>query len=428
MNNKVVVDLVITMAKQIAEPSYLKHLLSSFTEATGMRATIFDAGVEPVFGVEDYAYHCQFCQLLNSVAEGADRCRDSYCRACKSIGLIDPYIFFCHAGLVNWASTFQLDENSGGTIICGQAVMWPLDEQAIQDIFNKVADLGLPPRELKAAIRNIKVVPARQVQQAAEMLKKLAVRATAAGQELKREQEKDNSLLSLWDWLVEMAPWEHGRGYQLTEENELAARVRLGDRLGAETILEKLLGNILFTNIGRPEIIKYRLLELLAVLSRAAVAGGARAEEVLGLSAASMEKVAKMSLEESLISTVKAMEDFIDCVYKVRDSRQTPPVEKAVAYINNNYARSISLEDIAAAVGLSPAYLSRLFKKAMGRTVIDYLTLVRIEAAKRMLLEGKATMEEIAVATGFNEATYFNRVFKREVGISPGVFRSRLTQ
>lgn len=393
-----------------------------------MRATIFDSNNEPIFGVEDYAYHCQFCQLVNSVAEGAGRCRDSYRRACESIGLIEPYIFFCHAGLVNWALSFKLDENSWGTIICGQAFMWPLDELASREIFNQVADLRLPPQELKKAIRKIRFVPARQVQKAAELLKKLAVRATAAGLEHSKSQDNGGSLPLLWEWLAEMAPWKQGRGYQLEEENELAARVRLGDRLGAETILEKLLGNILFTNIGRPEIIKYRLLELLTILSRAAVAGGAEAEEILGLSAANMQKVAKMSLEESLISTVKALENFIDCIYKARESRQTPPIEKAVAYINNNYARSISLEDIAAVVGLSPAYLSRLFKKEMGRTVTDYLTLVRIEAAKRMLLGGKATIEEIAVATGFNEATYFSRVFKREVGVSPGVFRSRLSQ
>jgi len=420
------VDMALIMEKQIAEPSLLKQLLSSFTEATGMRATIFNTAVEPIFGVEDYAYHCHFCQLVNSVAEGAARCRDTYRRACQTIGLIDPYIFYCHAGLVNWASTIELDEQLFGTIICGQAVMWEIDDLAVRDIFNRVADLGLPPRELTAAIHKVKVVPARQVQQAAELLKKLAARATATSPEITR-LEKGASFPSLWDWLVEMAPWKQANGYQLAEENELAARVRLGDRMGAETMLEKLLGNILFNNIGRAEIIKYRLLELLAILSRAAVAGGARAEEILGLSAASMQKIGKMSLEESLIWIMKTLEDFIDRIYQVRENRQTPPVEKAVAYINNNYAQSVGLEDIAIAVGLSPAYLSRLFKKEMGRTVVDYLTLVRIEAAKRLLWEGKATLEEIAEAVGFNEATYFNRVFKREVGVPPGVFRSRFT-
>ncbi|MGI9861044.1 AraC family transcriptional regulator [Moorella naiadis] len=201
-------------------------------------------------------------------------------------------------------------------------------------------------------------------------------------------------------------------------------RVRLGDRLGAETVLERLLGNILFNNLGRAEIIRYRLLELMALLSRAAAAGGARPEEILSLSATSIQRLMSLSLEESLPWLVEILDECIDRIYRARETRQTPSVEKAVAFINTNYGRSLSLEDVAQEVNLSPAHLSRLFKKEMGRTVIEYLTLVRLEAAKRLLREGK-TIEEVATAAGFNEATYFSRVFKREVGVPPGVFRNR---
>ncbi|GEA14744.1 histidine kinase [Moorella sp. E308F] len=415
--------------QQLADPAVLKRLLSSFTEATGIRAVILDTAMEPVIGVEDYTYHCRLCQLVNSVTEGAERCRETYRRACRAVELIDPCILFCHAGLVHWAAPIKLQDQVLGTIICGQAIMWELDEQAMQEIFNQVADLCLPPRELRAAIQKLRVVPARQVQQGAELLKKLAARVAASslsslgatGQQEKRGPLKGPSL---WNWLVERAPWEQGNGYQLDLENELASRVRLGDRLGAETILENLLGNILFTNIGRAEIIKYRLLELLAILSRAAAAGGARPEEILNLSAASMQKISTLSLEESFIWLLRTLDEFMDRIYRARESRQTPPVEKAVAYINTNYRQSIGLEDIAVFVDLSPAHLSRLFKKEMGRTVIEYLNLVRIEAAKRLLREGK-TIEEVATATGFNEVTYFSRVFKREVGVTPGTYRSR---
>lgn len=412
--------------QQLADPAVLKRLLSSFTEATGLRAVILDTALEPVIGVEDYTYHCRFCQLVNSVSEGAERCRETYRHACRLVELIDPCIFFCHAGLVYWAAPIKLTERVLGTIICGQAVMWQLDELAIQDIFNRVTDLGLPPREVKDAIQKLRIVPARQVQQGAELLKKLAARVAASSLEATGKQEKGGPLKrpSLWDWLVERAPWEQGNGYQLHLENELAMKVRLGDRLGAETILENLLGNILFTNIGRAEIIKYRLLELLAVLSRAAAAGGAKPEEILNLSAASMQKISILSLEESFLWVLRTLDEFMDRIYRARERRQTPPVEKAVAYINAHYRQSISLEDIAAFVDLSPAHLSRLFKKEMGRTVIEYLTLVRIEAAKRMLRLGK-TIEEVATATGFSEVTYFSRVFKREVGVTPGTYRNR---
>ncbi|MBE3571712.1 MAG: PocR ligand-binding domain-containing protein [Moorella humiferrea] len=411
-----------------ADQVALKRLLGSFTEATGMRAVILDSSLEPIIGVEDYNYHCHFCQLVNSVTEGMERCRETYRRALRAVELLDPCILFCHAGLVHWAAPLKCEGQIVGIIICGQVTMWPMDDAAVKEIFNRVADLGLPSRELRAAIQKLRFISARQVQQGAELLKKLAARIAANSMELTVKNEIATSFKgpSLWEWLVERAPWEEDNSYQLELEDELAMRVRLGDRLGAETILENLLGSILFTNIGRAEIIKFRLLELLTILSRAAVAGGARPEEILNLSAISMQKIATLSLEESFIWLLRTLDEFMDRIYHTGERRQTPPVEKVVAYINAHYRESISLEDIAAIVGLSPAHLSRLFKREMGRTVIEYLTLVRIEAAKRMLREGK-TLEEVAAATGFSEVTYFSRVFKRETGVTPGTYRSRYT-
>ncbi|MDN5345340.1 MAG: two-component system, response regulator YesN, partial [Clostridia bacterium] len=172
------------------------------------------------------------------------------------------------------------------------------------------------------------------------------------------------------------------------------------------------------------EVIKYRLLELLAILSRAAAAAGARPEEILNLSAASMQRISTLSLEESFVWLMRTLDKFMDRIYSARESHQTPAVEKAVAYINTHYQHNIGLEDIATAIDLSPAHLSRIFKKEMGRTVIEYLTLVRMEAAKCLLRQGKS-LEEAATAAGFNEVTYFCRVFKREVGVTPGTFRNR---
>ncbi|MDN5344660.1 MAG: two-component system, response regulator YesN, partial [Clostridia bacterium] len=227
---------------------HLQRLLSSFTEATGMRAIILNPSLEPVVGVEDYTYHSQFCQLVNSVTEGAARCRETHRHVCRAVELIDPCILFCHAGLVQWAAPIKWQDQVLGTIVCGQAVMWELDELAVQEIWDRVADLGLPSREVREAIRKLKVIPARQVQQGAELLKKLAARVAASGVEVTAlDREGAFKGPSLWDWLVKMAPWEQGSSDQLAQENELAARVRLGDRLGAETILENLLGNILFT-------------------------------------------------------------------------------------------------------------------------------------------------------------------------------------
>jgi two-component system response regulator YesN len=76
-------------------------------------------------------------------------------------------------------------------------------------------------------------------------------------------------------------------------------------------------------------------------------------------------------------------------------------------------------------VHLNQTYLSRLFKQKTGLSFTDFLTRVRLQEAKRLLLKTDRTIEEIAVAIGFKNNSYFTSVFKKREGIKPSEFRSR---
>ncbi|HBE76717.1 MAG TPA: hypothetical protein DDW65_02885 [Firmicutes bacterium] len=92
-------------------------------------------------------------------------------------------------------------------------------------------------------------------------------------------------------------------------------------------------------------------------------------------------------------------------------------------FIAENYARTISVQDIAEYVHLTPNYLSSIFKAEMGVKLVDYLTEVRIERAKKLLNTTTARIYEIAEAVGFPNDSYFGTVFKRHVGVTPAEFR-----
>jgi|GEM_PF-5216076 len=62
---------------------FIQRLLRAFTEATGVRAAVFSPDGEPWFEVEDYHYHSLFCQMVNSVPEGSERCRETHIKACR---------------------------------------------------------------------------------------------------------------------------------------------------------------------------------------------------------------------------------------------------------------------------------------------------------------------------------------------------------
>lgn len=98
-------------------------------------------------------------------------------------------------------------------------------------------------------------------------------------------------------------------------------------------------------------------------------------------------------------------------------------VTKAQLYIEQNYSKDIVLDEVAKELQISPYYLSKLFKKKIEKTFIEYLTSVRIEKAKELLLNSTKSMKEICIEVGYSDANYFSRTFKKNVGVSPTEYK-----
>ncbi len=100
-------------------------------------------------------------------------------------------------------------------------------------------------------------------------------------------------------------------------------------------------------------------------------------------------------------------------------------ITAAVRFIQSNYSRDLSLDDVATEVGVSGGYLSRLFKQVTGETFKGYLTRIRLQEAKRLLSETGSRVYEIAENVGYNDQHYFSEVFRKETGLSPLEYRNR---
>lgn len=108
-------------------------------------------------------------------------------------------------------------------------------------------------------------------------------------------------------------------------------------------------------------------------------------------------------------------------IYKTRELEKIMPL---LSYVNENYAMDITLDEASARLGFDPSYFCRIFKAATGATFVEYLNLVRISRAEKLLSEGGSGILEISEAVGFSSVSYFSRIFKRYKGCSPGVYRS----
>lgn len=100
-------------------------------------------------------------------------------------------------------------------------------------------------------------------------------------------------------------------------------------------------------------------------------------------------------------------------------------IQQAFSYINEHFAEKISLEDVAEASSLSRTYLSRYFKKMTGQTLFNYIQQTRIKYASYLLQTGQTSITQIALDCGFDSVSYFNRIFKKYYGITPGQYRKK---
>lgn len=108
-----------------------------------------------------------------------------------------------------------------------------------------------------------------------------------------------------------------------------------------------------------------------------------------------------------------------------RADRPTPLMRKIEAFLAEQQADSITLQDVARQVNLSPCHFCKVFKKQTGLTFSEYRTRQRIEKAKQLILEKHLRVSEAAFQAGFNSIPYFNRAFRRYVGCPPTEFRGR---
>lgn len=100
-------------------------------------------------------------------------------------------------------------------------------------------------------------------------------------------------------------------------------------------------------------------------------------------------------------------------------------VSRTIAYLKANYAQPLTNQMISSITGYHEYHLNRIFLKQTGTSIHQYLLSLRINAAKKMLLNSTLPMSSIADATGFGSKTHFSSAFKKIVGISPSEYRQK---
>jgi AraC-like DNA-binding protein/ligand-binding sensor protein len=109
-----------------------------------------------------------------------------------------------------------------------------------------------------------------------------------------------------------------------------------------------------------------------------------------------------------------------------RENAEPPVIIRARQFIHENQAEDLSLGQVAKAVNTSVFYFCKMFRKSTGLNFTDYMSRLRVEKAKNLLLNPNLRISEIAYEVGFQSLTHFNRMFKKVMGQSPSDYRGQL--
>lgn len=374
-------------------------------------------------------YGCERCGLC--AAGGMERrsCAETHIysmNAAERFG--GKYIYFCPVGLAFFVSPIVGALGVEAKITVGPFVMVEKEDFLEYELGEA---LGFSPDALRKAagvLESIPFVEPHRVQQLSLLLF-MAVgflndfTAESRMMEADRSGELQGQITS---YILELKQQETPPPYPFETEHALLKSIAHQNREESQRLLNELLGAILFASGGNLEQIKSRLFELLVLISRTAIDHGSDAAHTLELCDRYRREIGQFTSVDALCYWLSSVvKNFMQSLFDFSDAKHEQIIRQCIQYIGANYSRKLTLDELAGMVYLSPAYLSRIFKRETGVNFSEYLNQVRIEKAKELLRMRDIRMTDIALLVGYEDQSYFTRVFKRITGVLPRIYREK---
>jgi two-component system, response regulator YesN len=404
--------------EEIYNTEVLEDALKTYYYSTGISVFAIDEKGNTIAASGEAA---GFCDFFKTCTNGSEACRKSHLyagRQSEKIG--EGYIFFCPAGLVHYTAPIIKDKVFRGAIIAGPILMDYSDETFVDEIIvNNKMDLNMKGRIL-SYLKALPIVGTLKVRYLSKMLFTIAYNLISEDKsEIKEKNEKMHQQSKIGESIHNIKR-NIKNEYPYDKERDLLVKVKNGDEVGAKATLNEILGYVFFTGGGNLEVIKARSLELCTLLSRAAVEGGAAPDDMFGMNYEFIGELNSINnIEDLSYWTLKVLDKFMKNVFNFASSKNGEVIKRAINYINENYMNNITLDSISEYIHLNASYFSTLFKRETGMKFSDYLNKVRIEESKNLLKDGRYTMLEVSIEVGFEDQSYFSKVFKKVTGLTP---------
>ncbi|MDR3131441.1 MAG: helix-turn-helix domain-containing protein [Treponema sp.] len=422
------------------EPILLKadEVLKSYENATNTTVLVLDQTGHSVgkTGYDHILPLCAVCKQrspkpeLNLQEEGYP-CLKMHTNAVgKAQQAGGAYIYMCDLGIIFWISPIFSGGRSPGALVAG-GILGIEKEKAVENIW-MMADGKISKEEAGQFLAGVPAQSLEEIKALAQLLLLCAEQVSREGEDYTeiaaRRAEQESHLSNQIHLLKNKYSHANGiPGYPLDKERMLFAALRRGDNDTSGKILNELLEIFHISNPGNFKFMQLRAIELVVILSRAAVTPDHSEDEtVLENNNRYIKRIQEARDIEELTAILHLIVERMSAqIFSFQGIRHASALRKAERFIWENYTRKISLKEVADASGLSAPYFSSIFKEEMGENLSNYLNRLRVEKATALLIESDLNLSDIAGSCGFEDQSWFSKIFKNYTGLSPGKFRDQ---
>ena len=322
-------------------------------------------------------------------------------------------------------------------IICGGVLLTEPDSALMAHLERVAVDHGVDPTELVRSLGSVPVVSRTHLRATADFLFQMSAAFTSAPSP-EDMPEADASPESVEELLTptvratrrkETKKARIRRAQVLERQNSEAEIVRLllerKPNVALEMLLETLAGEVGAAS-GRRGGTSLDAAETFARLFR--MLGEGR-KIPRGVSDKQSQLIAETLSQKAAAKSLGALErscrEFVSISEEITGEHRPRRVKAIQRFLEKNFSKKLTLGGVGKKYDIKEKALDSLMRKHFGMGFTDYVTLLRVSEAKRMLLSSELNMSEIARRTGFKDQSYFTKVFKSEIGSTPTEFRKR---
>ncbi len=404
----------------------LRRLGAEYRHATGLPLMLVDARGAKVWSLGG----CPVCSRLSPSPKQARICSDYQRTAVEeSFRWGEPYISACPFGLVTFAVPISRDRKLRGGLVSGFSILPQMERDILEEVTRSIRRFHLRSNLSRGGKIPFRVVASETLRKDAQILFELIGKYDATDVELIHEsRERSIQQFTIANFLEDAREGKQDLVASLVRmQHEIIDKVVLGDLSGSREIINRFLGAILLETGMNFNRLKVRLLELIVIISRAAIEKGISADGLLGPRYSYLTDInAAAGFDDLFWKVTKVLENFTTTVSEEMGRKAWAHMTRMRDYVQKNFTGKVAAAEVAAAAGLSVSRALHLFRRESGMSLSAFVARCRIDYAKYLLSNTTRSIAAIASDCGFFDQSHFSKTFAALEGMPPLRYRTRL--